>query len=146
MFCVIPENLGRGGGCGFVLCLWDYRCMWKLVQQIRRDDLNNCPLKWLHPFPNWDQGSAVFLCSSVLSLCQNESDHLLLLDCDRTWLNCSCPCATGDSCTTPWGIYPLGELSRCSFNSFSWDLEIAFSSSYLFSKSHQEGKGRIVLN
>lgn len=52
----------------------------------------------------------------------------------------------GTAVQQSWGIYPLGELSRCSFNTFSWDLEVAFSFSYLFLKRRQEGKRGNVLN
>lgn len=55
------------------------------------------------------------------------------------------PVQLGTAVQHSWGIYPLGDLSRCSFNTFSWDLEVAFSFSYLFLKHRQKAKKEMCL-
>lgn len=101
---------------------WEFRCMWTFVT-----------LKWLHLFPDWDQGSGDFSCSPVLSFCWKESNHLLFLYHDRMWLlNAPVPLQLGSAVQHLWGIFPWGEIWRCSPNGFTWDFHFTGSSIFSF--------------
>lgn len=84
----------------------EYTCTWNNVQGIRRGDLNNCHTQTVVSFPRLRSGLRGFSCSSVLSFCWNECNHLLFLYYGRMWhLNAPVPTQLGRAIQHPWGVY-----------------------------------------
>lgn len=130
---------------------WECGCTPKFLHWIRNGDLI-VTLKWSHPFPEWDQDPGDFFCSSVLSLCWNECNHLLFLYRDRMWYsNAPVPVQLGRAIQHPWGrmLFRKGKFEDVHpvvFPGISILLEVVLSFSCLVLKSCQEGKGKNVLN